>query len=326
MFQPMSRWFGVAILAGGLMSSAAAQAQSSSQTVKVIVPNSPGGFIDSLARGFSNQLSSDLGQSFIVENKVGAGGKIGEEFVAASPPDGATLLVSLVLRPTLTVSATPDAKEMDVLKSLVIIGALASSPLIMSVPPSLGVKDFRGLIAKIKAEPGKHSYGSPGPGTPSQIAGTMIAKQFNLDIAHVPYRGGAAALPDLMSGVLTWMIDTPMGSGGLIESGKVVPMFVIDNKRLITFPEIPTLIELGYPQFDNMISTVFLMAPISLPKPMLDRLHASLLKAQKDPAIVKMVEQLRLTPPPADQSLEAAKGLAADQIATWEKTVKVLGQ
>ena len=307
-------------------SAAMAQAPVSNQTVKVIVPYGAGGFIDSLARGYANQLSGALGQSFIVENKVGAGGKIGEEFVAAAVPDGATLLVSLVLRPTLAAGTTPDVKDIDILKSLAIIGALASSPLIMSVPPSLGVKDFRSLIAKLRSEPGKHSYGSPGPGTPGQIAGAMIVKQFGLDVAHVPYRGGAAALPDLMSGVLTWLIDTPTGSGSLIESGKVVPMFVIDNKRLATFPEIPTLIEMGYPQFDNMISTVFLMAPAGLPKPMLERLHASLLKAQKDPAIVKMLGQLRLTPPPADLSLEAARRLAADQIAAWEKPVQALGK
>jgi tripartite-type tricarboxylate transporter receptor subunit TctC len=325
MFQPINRWLAATALVCALAASAA---QAQNQTIKVVVPYGAGGFIDSLARGYSNQLSNDLGQSLIVENKVGAGGKIGEDYVAASPADGATLLVSLVLRPTLATATTPapDVKDLDMLKSFAIVGALASSPLIMSVPPSLGVKDFKGLVARIRAEPGKHSYGSPGPGTPGAIVGALLVKQLGLDIAHVPYRGGAAALPDLMSGVLTWMIDTPTGSGALVESGKVVPMFVIDSKRLAAFPDIPTTIELGYPQFDNMISTVFLMAPAALPKPMLEKFHAALLRTQKDPAIVKMLDQLRLTPPPADQSVEAITRLAAEQISAWEKPIKSLGQ
>lgn len=325
MFQALNRCLVATAL---IYAFAASAALAQAQTIKVVVPYGAGGFIDSIARGYSNQLSNDLGQSLIVENKVGAGGKIGEDYVAASPPDGATLLVSLALRPTLAKATTPapDVKDLDMLKSFAVVGALASSPLLMSVPPSLGVKDFKGLVAKIKAEPGKHSYGSPGPGTPGAIVGALLVKQLGLDIAHVPYRGGAAALPDLMSGVLTWMIDTPTGSGALVESGKVVPMFVIDNKRLPAFPNIPTTIELGYPQFDNMISTVFLMAPAAMPRPMLDKLHASLLRAQKDPAIVKMLAQLRLTPPPADLSIEAATRLAAEQIAAWEKPIKALGQ
>jgi len=324
MFQPMSRWLGAAILAGGLATSAV-QAQNQ---IKVVVPYGAGGFIDTLARGYSTQLSNDLGQSLIVENKVGAGGKIGEDYVAAAPPDGATLLVSLVLRPTLAKATTPapDVKDLDMLQSFVIVGALASSPLMMSIPPSLGIKDFKGLVARIKAEPGKHSYGSPGPGTPGAIVGALLVKQLGLDIAHVPYRGGAAALPDLMSGVLTWMIDTPTGSGALVESGKVVPMFIIDSKRIPAFPNIPTTIELGYPQFDNMISTVFLMAPAALPKLVLEKYHTALLKAQKDPVIVKMLDQLRLTPPPPDQSVADVTKLAAEQITAWEKPINSLGQ
>ncbi|MDF2114899.1 tripartite tricarboxylate transporter substrate-binding protein [Roseiarcaceae bacterium H3SJ34-1] len=103
-------------------------------------------------------------------------------------------------------------------------------------------------------------------------------------------------------------------------------MFVIDGKRLAAFPDIPTTIELGYPQFDNMISTVFLMAPAAMPRPLLDKYHTALLRVQKDPVIVKMLDQLRLTPPPPDQSVADVTKLAAEQIVAWEKPINSLAQ
>lgn len=299
-------------------------AQSGNRTVRVIVPYGAGGFIDSVARGFSQLISQDLGQTWIIENKVGAGGKIGEEFAALAAADGSTLLVSLVLRPTLARVTTPDVKDIDMLESFQVIGSLGTAPLLMSAPPTLSVKSFPELIAKIKAEPGRHSYGSPGVGTPGQIAGAMVTKKFGLDIAHVPYRGGAAALPDLMTGVIAWLIDTPTGSGALVESGKVVPMFLADKQRVKEFPQIPTMLELGHPEFEQMISTIFLMVPAKTPAAMVDRYHAALLKAQSSEPVRALLQSLRLTPPEPNMSRKEATSAAQAQIDVWARTIKEL--
>jgi tripartite-type tricarboxylate transporter receptor subunit TctC len=323
MFQPWNRRLAITAFICTLASSAA---HAQGQTIKVIVPFPAGGFIDTVARTFSQTIAMDLNVPMIIENRLGAGGKIAEEYAAAAPPDGQTLLINLVLRPTLTATIPPDPNEMDMMKSFAIIGSLASTPLFMSAPPSLGVKDFPGLIAKIKAEPGKHSYGSPGPGTPSQIVSAMIVKQFGLDIAHVPYRGASAAVADLTSGILAWVIDTPGGAGALVEAGKVTPMFVSSSARIRQLPEVPTLIELGYPQFADQLSTVFLMAPAATPLPILQKLNLAVAKAQKNQAVQTALDNLRLIPGPADQTLYQARTAAADQIAKWTDSIKTAGE
>lgn len=320
----LSSRIAVFVVVLAFISAGVGNAQTSRSTVRVVVPYGAGGFIDSVARGYTQVLSEDLKQTLVVENKVGAGGKIGEEFAALAAPDGNTLLISLALRPTLARVTTPEAKDIDILGSFEVIGSLGSTPLLMSVPPSLGVKSFPDLIAKIRAEPGKHSYASTGIGTPSQIAGAMLVKKLGLDIAHVPYRGGAPALPDLMSGVVAWLIDTPTGSGALVESGKVVPIFVTDAQRMKEFPDIPTLREFGHPEFDRMISTVFLMVPAKTPLEILERYHAALLRAQRSEPVRNMLQSLRLSPPVLDMSRSDAKKAAAEQIAVWEQTIKAL--
>jgi tripartite-type tricarboxylate transporter receptor subunit TctC len=309
----------LAVMAAG----APARAEYPEQPIKAVVPFVAGGYVDGFARIFTDRLGSLLGKAVIVENKPGAGGKIGDDYVAAARPDGLTLLIDDVTRPVLTTLTNPDVAPNEMLDNFALAGMLGSSPIILTAAPALGVKDFAALIAKIKAAPGRYSYGSPGPGTPSHVVSAQIVRLFGLDVVHVPYRGGAATLTDVASGTLAWMVNTPNSALPLIDAEKVVPLFVIGSERLKQLPDVPTLEELGYPQFTGEVGTIFLMAPAGTSAPILDRLNEVTNKAQRDPDVVTRLNALALAAPPPDISRAAIRALAEQQVAAWSRAVKM---
>jgi tripartite-type tricarboxylate transporter receptor subunit TctC len=303
-----------------------ARAEYPEKTIKVIVPFNPGGFVDSVGRIFTDKIGHAIGGTMIVENRGGAGGKIGEEAVARAPADGYTLLVSAVTRPTLMQITKPATPDLDILKSFEVVGVLGTSPMTMNAAPKLGVSDFKSLIAKVKAEPGKHSYGSPGPGTPSHIFSAQLAKLFDLKVVHVPYRGAGHVLNDLVAGNLSWSVDTPITSMALIHAKKIVPMLVTSEKRVKQLPNVPTAAEVGYPQFTGETMTIYLLAPKGTAKPILERLNTAVVQAAKDSALEARLDNLALIPPPKDDSLANAHAVAAREIDTWAKAVKLIGK
>jgi tripartite-type tricarboxylate transporter receptor subunit TctC len=307
-----------------LLAFAAAQARAEfpEQPVKVIVPFAPGGFVDGFARIFTDRLGAVLGKPVIVENKPGAGGKIGDDAVASAPPDGYTLLIDDVNRPVLATLANPGPPSDDMLHSFAFAGMLGYSPIVLTVAPDLGVKDFAGLIAKMRAEPGRHSFASAGVGTPSHVISAQLVRLFDLNVVHVPYRGGANALTDVAAGTVAWMVNTPNSSLALVEGGRLVPLFVIAPQRLKPLHDVPTLTELGYPEFENEISSMFLMAPAATPKPVLERLNAATNQVQKDKDVVARLAALALSAPPTDISLAAIRALAEKQVAAWTAAVQ----
>jgi tripartite-type tricarboxylate transporter receptor subunit TctC len=303
--------------------SAALRAEYPDQPIKAVVPFAAGGYVDGFARIFTDRLGALLGKAVIVENKPGAGGKIGDDYVAASRPDGLTLLIDDVTRPVLSTLTNPDVAPNEMLENFALAGMLGSSPIILTAAATLGVKDFASLIAKVKAAPGKYSYGTPGPGTPSHVVSAQIVRLFRLDVVHVPYRGGAATLADVAGGTLAWMVNTPNSALPLIDAGKVVPLFVIGRKRLKQLHDVPTLEEIGYPQFTDEIGTIFLMAPAATPAPILDRLNEATNRVQKDPEVIARLDALALVAPPPDISRAAIRALAAGQIAAWTRAVSM---
>jgi tripartite-type tricarboxylate transporter receptor subunit TctC len=292
------------------------------RALKVIVPFPAGGFIDTVARIASQHLSSSIGQPLVVENRGGAGGKIGEEFVAKTDPDGYTLLVDIITRPTLMQAVnTGEPETIDIQKAFVPIGAIGASPMILNVSPDLGVKDFASFVQKIKSEPGKHNYASAGLGTPSHIVSAQLVRELGLKAVHTPYRGGAPALQDVASGVMSWMVDTPSGSLGLSQAGKIVPIFVVNPTRVKELPDVPTLAELGYPSFTNEIMAIYLMAPAGVPKPVIDRLSAAMMQLQADAAVRSRLEKIAIEPS-ARADLQATRAQVSEQIDAWDKAVK----
>jgi tripartite-type tricarboxylate transporter receptor subunit TctC len=297
------------------------RAEFPDQPVKIVVPFAAGGFIDGVARIYADRIAASLGKAVIIENRTGAGGKLGEDAVAAAAPDGYTLMLGSVIRPTLVQAVTPGVADTDILKAFVVVGELATTPVTLNVSLNLGVKDFRSAIAKIKAEPGVHSYGSPGIGTASQLVSAQLVRHFDLNITHVPYRGGAAALTDLAGGSIDWMADTPTSSKALADAGKIITVAVTGPTRLKQTPQVPTLVELGLEQFRNQVTGVFVLAPAGTPTPILQRLNTAIADAQKDPATVSRLDTLGLIAP-SDISLTAAHAAVAREIEAWSKVVK----
>jgi tripartite-type tricarboxylate transporter receptor subunit TctC len=310
------------ILAAFATAGPAAAADYPERPVKVIVPFPAGGFMDTVARIATQRLSVSLGQPLVVENRGGAGGKIGEEFVAKAEPDGYTLLIDIITRPTLMQAVnTGEPETIDMRKTFVPIGAIGASPMILNVSPDLGVKDFASFLQKIKSEPGKHNYASAGLGTPSHIVSAQLVRELGLKVVHTPYRGGAPALQDVAGGTMSWMVDTPSGSLGLIQAGKIVPIFVVNPTRVKELPDVPTLAELGYPSFTNEIMAIYLMAPAGAPKPVIDHLSAAVMQLQTDAAVKSRLEKIAIEPA-APANLEATRTQVSDQIDAWDKAVK----
>jgi tripartite-type tricarboxylate transporter receptor subunit TctC len=243
------------------------------RAVTIVVAVAPGGGIDTLARSFADKLRERLGQAVVVENRAGAGGVIGADYVAKSPPDGYTLL--------LTSTAEALAKWLhrstpfDVVNDFAPIAELAEAPMLLLVDPALAVKSIGEFIAYAKANPGKLGYGTPGVGTPHQLLGEMLKKVAGIDLVHVPYRGTAPSLNGLLAHQVPAIIATTIAVMPFIESGKVRALATAGEERSSILPDVPTLAESGFPQI-NVASWFGLSAPAGTPTAIIERLNRDL--------------------------------------------------
>jgi tripartite-type tricarboxylate transporter receptor subunit TctC len=243
------------------------------RAVTIAVAVAPGGGIDTLARAFADKLRDRLGQPVVVENRAGAGGVIGADYVAKSPPDGYTLL--------LTTTAEALARWLhrnvpfEVVKDYAPIAELAEAPMLVLVDPDLPVKSVSDLIAYAKANPGKLSYGTPGVGTPHHLLGEMLKKAARIDLIHVPYRGTAPSLNGLLAHQVPAILATTIAVMPFIESGKVRALATAGQQRSSILPDLPTLAESGFPQID-VTSWFGLAAPMGTPPAIIERLNREL--------------------------------------------------
>jgi tripartite-type tricarboxylate transporter receptor subunit TctC len=253
--------------------------------VKVIVPYATGGSTDTTARLIAHALSEKLGQQFIVENRPGAGGSVGNDYVAKAAPDGYTLLFSAA--GPLTVTPHTYAKlPYDPIKSFEPIKLIASAPLVLEVRPSLPVKSVADLIRLAKAQPGKLTYASFGTGSAAHLAGELFKSVAGVDIVHVPYKGSAPALTDLLGGQVDMMFDVVVSSLPHIDAGKLRPLAVTSDARLELLPKVPTVAEAGVKDVDA--STWFgLLAPAGTDKQVVQRLSAALDEILRQPDVRK---------------------------------------
>lgn len=229
--------------------------------VRMVIPYPPGGPTDILGRLVAQRLSVDLGQSFVVENRAGAGGSIGSEAVARATPDGATFLVNAsahVIVPHMV------RVPYDALAGFAPVTLIASVPLILVVPVSSSARDVAGLVAHLRANPGQGSYASSSNGGAPHLAGEMFRLQSGLPLQHIPYRGSGQALPDLISGTVGLMFDSMASSADLIRGGQLRALAVTTEDRVPAFPDLPTMREAGFP--DYQISTWYgIWAPAATP-------------------------------------------------------------
>jgi tripartite-type tricarboxylate transporter receptor subunit TctC len=274
-----------AVTVAGLMLcafSAAASDTYPSKPIKWVVPFPPGGAMDSMARTLGEKLSASMKQPVIIENRPGAGGAIGSGIVAKSAPDGLTMMIVSIghavnpsIYPKLQYDATKDFEPVS------LVGIV---PNILVAHPSVKANNVKELIALAKAQPGKITYASAGNGTTVHLAAELFNSMAGVDIMHVPYKGSAPAVTDLMGGQVDIMFDSLSSAKPYVESGKLKALAVTTTKRSSVFPNVPTVAEAGLPGYE-LSGWYAVFVPGNTPKPIVDRLNAELVKALKLPDV-----------------------------------------
>ncbi|APX74699.1 Argininosuccinate lyase [Achromobacter insolitus] len=259
-----------------------------SKPVRVIVPYVAGGAADITARVIAQKLSVSMGATFVVENKPGANGMIGTDFVAKAAPDGYTLLLDasgpLVVNPSLY-KKTP----YDPVADLAPISQITSYQYVLVVPQQSPIRSVDDLIAAARAKPGQVSYGSAGVGAGGHLAGELLAVTTQTQLAHIPYKGNAQALTDVLGGQLSFTFDTVVTATPHLRSGKLRGYAVTGPRRAPGLPDIPTMEELGYKDF---VVTQFqgLLAPAGTDPAILSRLHEEVVKAARQPDVIQKLQ------------------------------------
>ena len=312
-----------AAIVGLLMLSAPVCAEDSypSRPITMIVPFAPGGSTDVIGRVVAEGLRQVLGQVVVVENRAGAGGSIGTAAIASAPPDGYT--IGMGTASTLAINpATYKNLPFDVLDDLVPIGKIADVPNIMSINPSLAASDMASFIALARARPGKLSYASAGIGSVSHLLGEQFKLATGTDIVHVPYRGVAPALTDVMAGQVDVMFDNLPTSLPLARDGRLRPLGVSGDSRVAALPDVPTFAEL---ELDDMNWMAFfgLVAPKGTPDQVVKKLNAALLQVLEMPEVRgKLVAQQAIV---AGGSPEAFEAQIRRELARMQRAVAAAG-
>lgn len=249
--------------------------------IKIIVPFPPGGTSDPMARIIGQKLGEILGQSFVVENKAGAGTTIGTAEVARAPADGYTLL--LAPAPFVITQYVYPKLPYDGKKDFTPIGLIQTTPAVIVVNPKLGVRTPAELFQLIRSKPGRITFGTPGVGTLPHLIGELLNMQAGLNMAHVPYKGGAPALNDLLAGVVDMAIMTPL-IRDTVQSGKLVAIGTTSLRRTSSTPDWPTLAETVVPGFEAL-AWFGLMARSNTPPDILKKLSAGMQEALQDPLV-----------------------------------------
>ena len=257
--------------------------------VRIMVGASPGGGTDIIARMLAEKYQAAFGQPFLVENRPGASNTIAADITAKAAPDGYTILVAT----NTAQSIAPHLLKLayDPLKDLAPVALLVTVPNVLVVNTDVPAKSVKELIALIKANPDRYSYGSSGTGSTQHLAGEAFAHELGLKMTHVPYKGSSQALADLVGGQIQMSFDTTSSSMGHIKSGKIRPLAVMSPQRSRELPDVPTLREVGVPNVE-MSTWYGLFATAGTPKDTLDRLSAETVKVLKMPDVQKRLEGL----------------------------------
>ena len=312
----------LALAAAPLARPAFAQAAWPNRPVRVVVPWPPGGSTDVLVRIYAERLQGMLGQSFVVENRPGAGGNIGIDAVAKATPDGYTMGIASVghfsINPFLYAQLPYDPE-----KDLVPVGVAWELPNAAVVPtqhnPSRTLAEF---IAWAKAKPGGITYGSPGVGTTPPLSGALFASRAGFEATHVPFRGAAQAIPVMLGGQLDFALDNLASYVPVIQEGRMRALAVTSAQRFPTMPDVPTMAEAGVPNFvvTSWQSFVF---PAGTPRPVIDRLSNALKQISEDAAMQRRF--LDVGAGMAWSTPEEARARAQAERPMWQEAVRISG-
>jgi len=279
----MSRRLALTALAGSAISPFAWAQTFPSKPIKVIVPFPAGGGGDNLARLVMTRVGNELGQPIVFENLAGAGGNVGSMAATRAAADGYTLLYGT--NGTHGINQTLYKKPgFDALKDFEPVSRLTSIAALVVIRPGLPVNSMAELIKMLKGAPGKYTFASAGNGTTSHLSGEILKAQAGLAVVHIPYRGGAAAITDVMGGQVDFMIDVMPNTAPQVRGGKLKGLAVSTASRVGSFPDIPTIAESGLPGF-NVSAWDAIFAPAGTPKAVVDQINAAIQKALADPEL-----------------------------------------
>ena len=288
--------------------------------IRMIIPYPPGGGSTNIGRLLAQELSENIGQQLVVDNRGGANGTIGMELAAQAPSDGYTIVFALTAQLAINPSYYPELRY-DPVRDYAPISLLGTAPYVLVAHPSVPAKSVKEMLALAKSQPGKLTYASSGTGGIPHLAFEMLKMMGGIDIPHVPYKGGGAALPDLLGGRVQFLISTVSPVLPHLRSGKLRPLGATSPKRVPSLPEVPSIGETipGY----AVLTWYAVMAPAGTPKNVVAKLNAEFVKAVNAPAVKEKLrtydfEVIGSTPEELGKYIRS-------EIATWAKAVKASG-
>src|SRR5262249_8785444 len=300
--------------------SAAAQDYPSGP-IRLIVTFAPGGSSDMLARAVANAMSEGLGQPVVVDNRPGAGGHIGAEAAAPATPDGYTLLVGTIGPPGIGPERHKHPRY-DPVNDLVPVGILHKLPNVLIIHPSIPAKTLSELIEYARSKPAQLTFASAGNGSVSHLSGELLKAAAGIDVVHVPYRGGGAAMPDLLSGRVSMMLETIPNAPPQVGSGTLRGLGVTTPVRSAAAPDLPTFAESGLRDFD-VSSWTGLFVPAGTPRTIVDRLNAETVRIVRQAAYLEQLKTMGTDA--ASSTPEAFGAFVRKEIANWTEVVKRSG-
>jgi tripartite-type tricarboxylate transporter receptor subunit TctC len=320
----MKKTIKAAIAALTAFSCAVAGAQDfPSKTVTMLIPFAAGGPTDVIGRVLAQSMAKTLGQTVIVENATGAGGTIATGRLARSQPDGYTFLVhhlGYTTAPSLYRPAPYDA-----VNGFEMLGLITDVPMTLVSSPKFPAKDFKELVTYVKANKDKINLADAGPGAVSHLCGMLFKSAIGIELTTIPYKGTGPAMADLMAGQVDLLCDQITNTGSPIKAGKIKVYGSTTKTRLPSFPDIPTLHEVGLPNFEVVIWHGA-YAPKGTPKPVLDKLNAALKAALKDPFVIERFAQINTVPVEESRvSPEVHKKFVTEEVAKWRKVITEAG-
>ena len=282
----------LAVLAA-LCAAASATAQTwPARPIQMVVPYAPGGVVDFIGRTLGQRLGQQVGPPVVIDNRPGAGGMIGIENTARSSADRHTLVL---MDPAVVINPVLQEKALYEMKDLATVAVIGSSPLVLTVNPKLPVTDVAQLVRFAKANPGKLNFATPGIGTTPHMAGELLKARAGIDMAHVPYKGSGPAMADLAAGQVQVGFSSITGALPFIKDGRLRALATSGPNRSAALPDLPTLIEVGYPGFEVDL-WLGIFAPAATPATSVARINDEIRSALRDPAVMAAFAKVGVEP------------------------------
>jgi tripartite-type tricarboxylate transporter receptor subunit TctC len=313
----LTHWMVLPWLAMGLVSHAQLPDFPPKKSITLVVGFAAGGAADTGARIIAKKLGENIGAPVVIDNRPGAGGNIAHAYTAQGPADGSVILLGSV--GPLTIAPHMMKLTYDPVKDLAPLTMGVNFPNVLVVGAHTGIKSFAEFVAYAKKNPGKLDFASTGPGSASHLAGELLNDMARIDTVHVPYKGGAPALQDMLGGRVASYYSTLSTALPHIESGKLIPLASTGLQRLPALPKVPTIAESGYPGFSATNWYAF-VASSKVPKPLLERWNTELVKVLKSPDVVEALNSHGLTPMPSTRE-ELAKTMEKESV-TWGRIIR----